>query len=103
MFVHLIGLCAVLEHDAPPTYATKLLGEVIRRRGRDFPILERAEGSGPLTVVQMVGATDLVEYERRAIEWATAVWDSWSAHHGVIRAALRDATNPELGDEITGQ
>ena len=103
VFVHLIGLCAVLEHDAPPTYATKLLGEVIRRRGRDFPILERAEGSGPLTVVQMVGATDLVEYERRAIEWATAVWDSWSAHHGVIRAPLRDATNPELGDEITGQ
>jgi hypothetical protein len=51
----------------------------------------------------MVGATDLVENERRAIEWATAVWDSWSAHHGVIRAPLRDATNPELGDEITGQ
>jgi hypothetical protein len=31
-FVHLIGLCSVVEHDAPPTYATKLLREVIRPR-----------------------------------------------------------------------
>lgn len=88
VFVHLVGLCAVLEHRLPDSYATKLLGQMIRQH-RDFPILQRDEGPGPLTVLHMVGATDLADHEQRALGWATAVWGSWSAHHELIRAALR--------------
>lgn len=88
VFVHLVGLCAVLEHDIAHPYVTKLLGRVLRHRQGAFPILARTEGPGTLTVLHMIGAADLEDYERRALEWARAVWDSWSAHHELIRAAL---------------
>lgn len=88
VFVHLVGLCAVLEHALPHPYATRLLGQVIRRRHGDFPILLRTDGPGSLTVLHMLGADDLDDYERRAREWAAAVWWSWSAQHELIRTAL---------------
>ena len=65
---------------------------MIRRRD-DVPVLERAKGPGPLTVTHMLGAADLAEYQQRAREWATAVWDSWSTQHELIRAALLDVIN----------
>ena len=43
VFVHLVGLCAVLEHDSPHTYVTKLLGRLIRHRRGELPVLERFE------------------------------------------------------------
>jgi hypothetical protein len=88
VFVHLVGLCAVLEHDISQPYVTKLLGHVLRQRRGEFPALERAEGPGPLIVVQMVEAIDLADYEQRAREWATSVWGSWRTHHQLIRTAL---------------
>jgi hypothetical protein len=36
----------------------------------------------------MLGANDLDDYERRAREWAAAVWGSWSDQHKLIRAEL---------------
>lgn len=87
VFVHLVGLCGVLEDDLPHRYATKLLARMARN-DRDFPALRRGAGPGLLTVLHMIGAADLADYERRALDWATAVWDSWSAHHESIRAAL---------------
>ncbi len=88
VFVHLVGLCAMLEHDIRDPYATKLLGQVIRRRQGDFPILARTEGPGSLTVLHLIGADDLDDYERRALEWARSVWESWGAHRELIRAEL---------------
>ena len=93
VFVHLVGLCAVLDRGVSHPYATKLLGQVIRRRQGDFPALERTGSPGPLTVLHMVGAADLADYELRAREWATSVWGSWSAQHELIRADLDAVLN----------
>lgn len=89
VFVHLVGLCAVLEHGLPQPFATSLLGQVIRQRGGDFPTLQRTGAPGSVTVLHMAGAADPTDYERRALEWATSVWASWSAQHELIRSALR--------------
>jgi hypothetical protein len=91
VFVHLVGLCAFLEHSLGHPYATRLLGQVIRRRAGEFPILLRTHGPGSLTVLHMVGAADRDDYESRAREWAAAVWDSWGAQHELIRAELHSA------------
>jgi hypothetical protein len=88
VFVHLVGLCAVLEHSLPHPYPTTLFGRVIQERHGDFPVLERTAGPRPLTVLHMVGAADLADYERRALEWAAGVWGSWRAHQELIRAEL---------------
>jgi len=90
VFVHLVGGCAALEHTALPAYTTKLLSRVIRHRQGQFPVLHRSHGPGPLTVLHMVGAADLVDYERRTREWATSVWNSWNEHHELIRSELRN-------------
>lgn len=92
VFVHLVGLCAVLEHDLAHPYVTKLLGQVLRRRRGDFPILVRTEGPGPLTVLHMTAADDLEDYERRAREWAKA-WESWNAEHALIQTELDAVRN----------
>jgi hypothetical protein len=41
----------------------------------------------------MQGARDLPDYERRAHEWADAVWRSWADQHLLIRAQLAAATS----------
>jgi hypothetical protein len=53
-----------------------------------YPILARTEGPGPLTVLHMIGADHLDDYERRALEWARVVWESWGARHELIRAEV---------------
>lgn len=88
VFVHLVGLCAVLERDLAQPYVTGLLGHVLRRRQGDYPILVRPAGPGRLTLLHMFGAADLEDYDRRAREWARAVWESWSSQHELIRAEL---------------
>lgn len=89
VFIHLVGLCAAVERGWPRQYPVWLLGEVIRRHHGQFPILERADGPGALTVLHMVGAADHADYERRALEWARAVWAGWRVHHELVRAELR--------------
>ncbi|MFC4241822.1 DUF5946 family protein [Gryllotalpicola reticulitermitis] len=87
VFVHLVALCAMLERGLAPASATRLLGTLVHLQG-GFPRLERDSGPGDLTVLHMLDAPDYEGYERRAREWADAVWGSWAEHHETIRKAL---------------
>ncbi|MGO9077682.1 MAG: DUF5946 family protein [Streptosporangiaceae bacterium] len=87
VFVHLVSLAAVLEGGMAPERAPQLLQRAVISR-RDFPPLERAEGPGTVTVLHLVGASDLADYDRRGREWADAVWQSWASYHELIRDAL---------------
>jgi hypothetical protein len=73
VFVHLAGSCAVLELQIEPARATDVLRRVLEARP-DFPVLSRQDGPGELTVLQLVGANDLDDYQQRAGAWASAVW-----------------------------
>jgi hypothetical protein len=90
VFVHLVGLCAVLEEQAEHPHATGLLARVFDQFD-DFPALRRASGPGALTILHMRDAPDLGSFEQRAQEWAAAVWDSWKEQHHLIRGVLRAA------------
>lgn len=87
VFVHLVALCAALEQAQPAARLRRLRGACARGR-REFPLLQRAGDPGRLTILHMVGAIDLADYDRRAGEWAGAVWQSWSSQHAHIRDAL---------------
>ncbi len=91
VFVHLIGLCARLEGHAPPHIVQDLFRRMLEQRS-EFPVLSRSLGPGHLTVLDLAGASDMTDYERRAREWATAVWEAWSDEHERIRHALHAAT-----------
>jgi hypothetical protein len=87
VFVHLVGLCAVLVLEMPAARSTELFRRLLRDRD-DFPHLRRTGDPGLLTVTHVVGAVDLDDYDARAREWGRAVWESWPEHHQLIRAAL---------------
>jgi hypothetical protein len=90
VLVHAIGLCAALEHDMPQSRVRELFTRVLQGQS-DFPVLSRSHGTGTLTVLHMVDATDLADYERRALEWAHAVWETWRSEHERFRVALSEA------------
>jgi len=92
VFVHLAGLCAVLELQLPPSSVINVLRRVLQQR-RDFPVLARGDGPGELTVLDLVDVRDLTEYDRRAQAWARSVWQTWEQHHALIRSAVRSAVN----------
>jgi hypothetical protein len=87
VFVHLAGLYAVLEQHLPPAQATNVLRRVLEDSD-DFPALVRNDGPGEMTIVHLVGARDLADYEHRALAWARAVWQAWAQHHALIREAV---------------
>jgi hypothetical protein len=90
VFVHLVGLCAVLERHLPPARVIDVFRRVLRGRD-DFPLLERASSPGAPTVLHLVGARDLADYEGRARAWASAVWETWADQRPVIRSVLDSA------------
>jgi hypothetical protein len=87
VFVHLAGLCAVLQCGMPARHATDVLRRLLQTHD-DFPALRPAPRPAELTVLHLVGAHDLSEYEQRARQWADAVWQSWANHNDVIRHAV---------------
>jgi hypothetical protein len=90
LFVHLAGLCAVLERHLPPAQATNVQRRVVQSRN-DFPLLLRDDGPGDLTVADLVGARDLADYEARATAWGHAVWRSWARQHTLFREVVISA------------
>jgi hypothetical protein len=90
VFVHLAGLCAVLEMQIEPDRATDVLRRVLQRHD-DFPVLERGQGPGELTVLHLVNAPDLAGYEQRARAWGRAVWKAWDQHHSLLSHAVTNA------------
>jgi hypothetical protein len=90
VFVHLAGLCAVLELQVEPRRATDVLRRVLEARP-DFPVISRQDGSGELTVLHLVGANDLDDYQQRAAAWASAVWAAWESRHALISDAVTAA------------
>jgi hypothetical protein len=93
VFVHLVGLYAVLEQGIPAERVSDVFRRVLRNVN-DFPILRRSSGPGPVTVNHLVGARNLADYQQRAEQWAGAVWQSWSAHHDIVRHAFATDTKP---------
>jgi hypothetical protein len=89
VFVHLAGLYARLEMGLPVSSATGVLRR-LSNGNTDFPVLHREPDPGELNVLHLVGSRDQADYERRAREWAQAVWQAWSSHHCEIAAAVRE-------------
>ncbi len=88
VFAHLAGLYARVELGLPAEQATHVLRQLVNRQ-EDFPVLRRDRGPGEVTVLHMVDARDLADYEERAQNWARRVWRSWATHHSTIAAAVK--------------
>ncbi len=81
---HLMSLCAVLEDGASSEWATKVIREAVRIKGR-FTWLQPPRSMGSITVVNVWRAKGPAEHEKRVRDWASSVWAAWSQHHSTIR------------------
>jgi hypothetical protein len=90
VWLHLVGLCLVLERRATPDYVGRVLRQLSRPK-RQFDWLDPPPLGG-LTVSHVVQATSLEEYQRATRRWAGFVWDAWLPHHGAIRALADGAS-----------
>ncbi len=85
--LHLIALCATLEHGATRAERVAIIRRALENRP-DFPALPRPVSQASPTVLEMFGASDVDDYRARAEAWATAVWDAWVDQQSMIRARV---------------
>ncbi len=81
--VHLISLCAWLEHGLGPD----ALLPVTRRLAdgqRDWPWLVPPSGYS-VTVRDVLSATSGADHVAEVRSWAQVVWGAWAVHHATIR------------------
>jgi hypothetical protein len=91
--VHLMSLCAALEHDIPGTRLRHLIGEWTHR---EYPLLLPRPSSFSLTLAG-VAATPPEARSEAVLTWAGSAWADWSAHHERVRGWLADALSPTSG------
>jgi hypothetical protein len=77
----------VLERGLAPTYATRVMGEASRTKGRFFWLTPPAS-LGAVTVTDVAGAAAPHEHEERARAWAESAWLAWAEHHATVRGWL---------------
>jgi hypothetical protein len=82
--VHLMSLCAALEHGVSGTRLRQIIGGWTHR---DYPQLLPRPSDYPVTI-RDVG--DAAERSRLAVigDWADSAWAAWSAHHETVRIWL---------------
>jgi hypothetical protein len=85
--VHLMSLCAALEHDIPGVRLRHLIGEWTHR---EYPLLLPRPASFTVTVTGVAAAAPGGRAEAVA-GWARATWTDWSGHQERVRGWLADA------------
>jgi len=102
---HLISLCAIIENGASNEWATKLIREAVRVKGR-FTWLQPPQFRGSITVVDVWKANGTAGHEELVRDWASSVWAAWSIHHEIVRhwySSIRGAqsVSNQLPDPIS--
>jgi len=87
LWVHLAGLCLVLERGQPADRTTTLMAQLVSSHW-DWEWLEPPPLPYPRTIVDVRGARTLDNYDQAVAEWSVSTWLAWQAHHDAIRAVV---------------
>jgi hypothetical protein len=93
--IHLMSLCASLEHDVPAALLRRQLGAWVRRPG-GYPVLEPRPAAYAITVRDVADA-DAASRAGVVRLWAELTWSAWSGHHDLVRAWLAAPRQAGLG------
>lgn len=84
--VHLMSLCASLEHGSRGIYLRSKLGGWTHR---DYPELLPRPHTFPKTVRDVADAA-VPHRSGESHSWAATTWMAWAAHHDVVRSWLSE-------------
>jgi hypothetical protein len=93
--VHLMSLCAALEHGVPGPRLRLLIGTWTHRPG-GYPVLEPRPAGYAVTVRDVAGAQASARAGVVRL-WAEMTWSAWSDHHEQVRYWLAAPTHPGPG------
>jgi hypothetical protein len=83
-WVHLIGLCLVLERGFPVEAAIRAIAR-LASEGPEFRWLEPPADRGSVTVADVAAAPDVAAHVQAMQRWADSAWAAWEGHHPAIR------------------
>ncbi len=83
-WVHLVGLCLVLERGFPVDAAVRTIAR-LASEGSAFPWLEPPAHRGSATVTDVSAAADVADHVQAMQRWADAAWAAWAPHHAAVR------------------
>jgi hypothetical protein len=87
LWVHLVGLCLVLERAQPAGRTTVLMARLVGTR-RAWPWLEPPIPPYPRTILDVRKAHGIDAYDQAVAEWSVSTWMAWLAHQDAIRAVV---------------
>jgi hypothetical protein len=91
VFIHLMAICARLERGMNGPARIALLQRLTAKK-QDWPVLWPPARTPAIAHTHLKDARDAGDYERRAWEWATAVWEAYEPVQDQVRAALDRAS-----------
>lgn len=92
----LIGLCLVLEHD----YSGKDVQNAhirLAAKRKDWPQFEPSTQKTPLTIADVLAAPPGDERDAVMMQWAAAVWDTYTHEQQHVREMLREMQEVDPG------
>lgn len=93
--IHLMSLCAGLEHGLPGNQRRNRIGSWAHR---DYPLLRPAPRGYAVTISDVFAAPDQGRSERATL-MAVVTWRAWSEHHETIRKWLASTWAPGASTE----
>ncbi len=84
VWVHLVGLCLVLEHGFDALMSARAKARLAAPNAR-FDWLEPPANLGRMTVLDVLAAYRAAEHAAAVRAWADAVWEAWRPHQERIR------------------
>lgn len=91
VWVHLVGLCLVLEHGFDVAMSARAKARLAAPEAR-FDWLDPPSTLGPTTVLDVLATND-AEHVRAVRGWAEQVWQAWESHHEAIHRRTTELLN----------
>ena len=88
VWVHLVSLCLVLEHDLPVEQAAGAMQRLLAGQPQ-FEWLEPPASLGDVTVVDVHAAQTAEEHIAAVRRWCDSAWAAWERHQARIRESAR--------------
>ncbi len=82
--LHLIALCATLEHGVEYPFIPKIMNKKIKEYKKVFTWLTPPKFLGNITVVDVAPEKNAKEHEKLVNDWAKSAWNAWSDYHKLV-------------------